>query len=224
MADEDAPTLEPVPELRQAELDSVVSSYEDTLRHNVSAVDYLRSRGLARGDVESFRLGVVGDPTPGHGRFKGMLAIPYLDRNNRPLTVRFRCIEDHNHRDFFHGKYNSITGDAGRMFNIRSIHSAEDAIHITEGEIDCIILNKLGYPAVAVPGARAFKARHRRMLAGFSRVYIWGDPDEAGSEFVTKVLQSLRQSVAVPLKFGDVNETFLEHGADGIAKVFQAAA
>ena len=223
MSDEDAPVLEPLSKDRQKDLDIAVSGYEEGLRYSPEAVSYLLSRGFTREAVERFRLGVVAEPTVEHQRFRNMLAIPYLDKTGMPLTVRFRCLEDHSHREHRHGKYNSITGDPGRMFNIRAVHDADDVIHLTEGELDCVVLSQLGYYAVAMPGATSFKARHRRMLAGFSRIYVWGDPDEAGGEFVTKVMNALRQAIPITPKGGDVNEVLLLEGEDAIRELVEQA-
>ncbi|NEA50475.1 toprim domain-containing protein [Streptomyces sp. SID10815] len=145
-----------------------------------------------------------------------MLAIPYLDRAGQPLTIRFRCLEKHDHRALGHGKYNTVKDDPPRMYGIASIHAAGDEIHVTEGELDSIILRKLGFHAVAIPGAALWLGRHRRMLAGFSKVWVWGDPDDSGAEFTNKVCRSLRAAKGIRLRDGDVNETYLLGGAQAL--------
>ncbi|MEU9044080.1 toprim domain-containing protein [Kitasatospora sp. NPDC048343] len=166
--------------------------------------------------MDTFRLGVVVDPHPGHSRYQGMLAIPYLGHDGRPLTLRFRCLQEHNHRDHGHGKYNTLPDDPPRLYGVDSIHQAGDEIHLTEGELDRIILRKIGLHAVAAPGSEMFFARHRRMLAGFSRVWVWGDPDDAGAKFTNKICRSLRSAKGVRLRVGDVTETFLHGGAQSL--------
>lgn len=145
-----------------------------------------------------------------------MLAIPYLDKDRRALQLRFRCLEDHDHRAAFHGKYNSLTGDPVRMYHVPAIHRAVDEIHVCEGELDAVILNQLGLPAVAIPGAVLWRGHHRIMLAGFNRVWVWGDPDDAGADFTNKVTRSLRQAKGVVLRSGDVTDTYLKSGAAAI--------
>lgn len=208
---------EPVGEEAMQILDEALTQYQRALNRDATAIGYLRSRGFDREDVTNFRLGIVSDPLPGHHRFEGMLVIPYLWRDDRPLTMRFRCIQDHQHVG--HGKYNSITGDPGRIFNVRALHDAESVIHLCEGELDAIILNKVGLQAVGMPGATTWRPRHRRALAGFSRIHVWGDPDDAGSAFVMKVTNALKQAHAVPIKGGDVNEVFLKEGAAGLLRL-----
>lgn len=149
---------------------------------------------------------------PGHGSREGWLSIPYLRHDDEVLSVRFRCLEDHDHGSYQHGKYMSVKGDRARVYNVKAIHEAEDEIHVSEGEFDALILNQVGMPAVAIPGADGWQGHHRRMLAGFQRVYVWGDPDDAGAEFIAAVCRSLRNARPVQLTAGDVTETYLHVG------------
>lgn len=203
--------LRPLSDSQMEALEEAVSRYQGAVTED--AAKYLHARGIGRQEALTFRLGVVADAAPGHGRFTGMLAIPYLDKEGAPLTVRFRCLEQHDHRAAFHGKYNSLKDDPSRVFNIKAIFDADDTIHITEGEFDAMVLTKIGLPAVAIPGAHGWKFHHRKMLAGFSRIYVWGDPDDAGAEFISKVTGQMHTARGVVLKAGDVTETFLAGGA-----------
>jgi hypothetical protein len=192
-------------------LEEAVSSYQAAVTADVAR--YLLARGIGKAEAATSRLGVVADPYPGHGRYAGMLAIPYLDRHGRPLTIRFRCLENHDHRAHFHGKYNTLPDDPPRLYGIDSVHQAGREIHLTEGELDRTVLRKVGWPAVGAPGSEMWFGRHRRMLAGFSRVWVWGDPDDAGAKFITKVCRSLRSARAVRRsRFGDVTETYMAGG------------
>lgn len=205
--------LLPVTASRLAELEQVVASAEAAL--TVEAARWLLARGVTPETAAGFRLGVVADALPGFERFSGMLCIPYLTPDGRPLSVRFRCLERHEHREHFHGKYNSLTGEPSRVFNVGGIvNNRTDELHITEGEFDAMILNQAGLPAVAIPGAQAWRPHHRRMVAGFSRVWVWGDPDEAGAQFNEKVRQSVRVARVVRLARddGDVSELYARGG------------
>jgi DNA primase len=194
-------------------LEEAVSTYQAHITPEVAT--YLLNRGIGREEAVANRLGLVADPAPGHEKYRGMLAIPYLGRDGQPLTVRFRCLQEHNHRDYFHGKYNTIKDDPPRMYGVDSIHQAADEIHVTEGELDRIVLRKLGLHAVAIPGANMWFGRHRRMLAGFNRVWVWSDPDDAGAELLGKITRALRSAKAVRLK-ADVTDTYLAGGADAL--------
>lgn len=174
---------------------------------------HLRARGITPETQATFRLGGVDEPHPGHAQYRGMLSIPYLDRDSRALTVRFRNLGDG-------PKYLTIKDDPARMFNVRAIHQAvaahSDEIHVTEGEFDAMVLSQIGLFAVAVPGASGWQAHYRRMLAGFSRVWVWGDPDEAGAQFTTRVCQAMRSAKGVRIRGGDINELYLKDGAGAL--------
>lgn len=201
--------------MQVATLDEALTDYEATLDVDVEAVNWLRARGLDKSAVLTHRLGVVSeDCLPEHSRFIGWLAIPYLV-NGRPVQIRFRCLTP-GCPHIGHGKYMTLDGDPARVYNVGAIVNADFDIHVTEGELDALILSMLGYPAVAIPGASGFQTYHRRMLAGFGRVFVWGDPDEAGAKFTSKVTRMMGQAIGVRLKNGDINETLIAEGEEAI--------
>lgn len=216
MSEHDREPLRPVSVSRMAELEEAVTTYESAL--TADEARWLLARGLDEAEVTTARVGVVTDPLPGHERFRGMLAIPYLTVDCAPLTIRFRCIAEHNHRDFKHGKYMSLADDPPRMYNVGAVHRADDELHIAEGEFDGLILQKCGLHAVAIPGAQNWMPHHRRMVAGFSKVWIWGDPDEAGSDFVNKIRKGVRSAVGVRLNRtdGDVTDIYKAGGRSAV--------
>lgn len=207
--------LRPLSASQREALEEATASYQEAVTADVA--HYLRARGIDQKAAATFRLGVVADPLPGHERFRGYLAIPYLDRNGQPLSIRFRCLNDrHVHREHGHGKYMSITGEPARVYNVGAIHQAGDEIHVAEGEFDAEVLTLAGLPAVAIPGASGWQPHHRRMLAGFSRVWVWGDADDAGAEFTARVCRALRTAKGVRLRHGDVTDNYLSGGADAL--------
>ncbi|MFI5861790.1 topoisomerase [Streptomyces sp. NPDC051546] len=201
-------------------MEEATATYQAAL--TADAARYLLGRGIGREQAATYRLGVVGDhPFPGHEKYRGMLAIPYLDRSNAPLAVRFRCLQEHDHRAFGHGKYNTIKDDPPRMYGVGSVHKADSVIEVTEGELDRIILEKLGLHAVAIPGASIWQGRHRRMLAGFNRVRVWGDPDDAGAEFTARICRALRSAKGMRLSAGDVTDTYVQQGAEALLSLIK---
>lgn len=215
--------MRPITASRMSELEEATAAYEAAL--TPAAAKYLLGRGLGVEEATTYRVGVVADPFPGHERFTGMLVIPYLDQEGRPLSLRFRCIEEHDHRKAAskHGKYMSLPHEPGRLFNIGAVHRADTELHITEGEFDAIVLNKVGLHAVAVPGAQSWAPHFRRVVAGFSKVWVWGDPDEAGSDFVNTITRDVRNASGVRLSKadGDVTDLYLAQGAEAIYQRFQ---
>lgn len=216
---EEPESLQPLSASQREMLEEATTSYQAAV--TADAARWLSARGIDREVAVTSRLGVVSDPLPGHERFRGFLAIPYLDKDGKTLTIRFRCLAEHDHRDFGHGKYMSLPEDIPRMYGIASIHEAGDEIHVTEGELDRLILQKIGLPAVAVPGAHLWRPRHRIMLAGFNRIWVWGDPDDAGADFTNKVTRSLHRARGVRLRDGDVTDTYKAGGADALLSLIQ---
>lgn len=207
--------LEPLSASQREALEEAVASY--VAAATPQAARWLTQRGISPETALGARLGVASDPAPGHARFTGMLAIPYLNRTGDPLTVRFRCLEEHDHREHFHGKYNSIKDDPTRVYNVGAIHRAGDTICITEGELDTLILTQLGLHSVAIPGANSWKGHHRKMLAGFNKILVFGDGDEAGAEFSNKITRQMRNATAIKMPTGlDVTDLFLRDGAQAV--------
>lgn len=206
--------LRPLSASQREALEEATASYQAAV--TADAARYLLARGIDRQTATTHRIGVAADPHPGHERFRDFLTIPYLDRDGRPLTIRFRCITEHDHRAHGHGKYMSMAGEPARVYNIATIHHADDVIHITEGEFDALILTLVGLPAVAIPGANGWRNHHRRMLAGFTRIWVWGDPDDAGAEFTTKICRTMPTAKGVRLRHGDVTDTYLTNGPQAL--------
>lgn len=206
--------LRPLSESQREMLEEAAQTYQATLTRD--AARYLHGRRISEEAADTFRLGVVSEPFPGHGKFHGFLSIPYIGHDGRILTIRFRCLQEHDHRSHGHGKYMSIPEDPSRIYNVRAATQADDEIHVTEGEIDAITLNMIGLPAIAIPGAQGWQRHHRHVLEGFQRVWVWGDPDDAGAQFTQKVTRALSRAKGVRLPGGDVNEIYKAGGRDAV--------
>lgn len=213
---EERESLAPLTDSEMKLLEEATRSYQADLLLADGVMEYLNARGISEREAGIRRVGVASDPVPGHERFRGFLAIPYLDRRGRPLTIRFRCVEKHDHREHGHGKYMSLPDDVPRMFNVGAVFEADDTIHVCEGEFDAIVLNSIGLPAVAIPGAHLWRPRHRVMLSGFQNIYVWADPDQAGMDLLRKIMKSLPNAKPVRLTGGDVSEVFVEGGAEAL--------
>lgn len=221
MSGEDKDSLQPLSESQQRSMEEAVARYESELTPEGEA--YLNARGIDMFAAQRFRLGQVVNPVAGHQRYKGMISIPYLDKHGKALSLRFRCIEQHDHREHHHGKYNGIKDEPTRLFNIRAIHEAPvgQPLHITEGEFDAMVLTTCGYNAIAVPGASSWKYHYAVSVRGFSRVYVWGDDDEAGAEFVQKVCRAVRAAEGVNIRGGDVSDLFIKSGPQGVRSLIE---
>lgn len=179
------------------------------------ADEHLASRGLSRKYQDLFSLGYVEDPLPGHEMYRGMLAIPYLRPGGLVASIRFRCIEDHEHQ--FHGKYNTVPGDRPRMYNTQDLVTSQDVIAICEGEIDTITAHLCGIPAVGIPGVQLWKKHFREPFLGYESVFIFADGDEPGRNFAASLKKDLPNGKVIPMPPGeDVNSFVLKHKAAGL--------
>lgn len=213
--------LLPVSASQQETMDEVVTKYQNALTQDEGAVRYLMRRGLDKGIVTGSRLGVVSNPEQDHSHVNGWLCIPYLDKNDVPLSMRFRCIQEHDCSERGHGKYMGLTDEPTRTFNVQAIVRAKNEINLTEGEMDCITLHKMGLHAIGIPGVHNWKPWHRRMLAGFGVINIWADTDTEGLKFARKVQGQLRHARVVPLPAKDVNASFVQYGAEHLLSLIR---
>lgn len=206
--------MEPLSAERLSFLERATSQYQENLD---LAEGFCRARGLLRGTGTAFRLGVVAEPMSGHEAYEGRLAIPYLLHDGRVVQLRFRCLGMHDCKEEGHPKYLTEPGDDARLYNTPALFDAADEIHVTEGELDAVTLSQCGQFAVGLPGAQHTAPRHMRLLNGFSRIFAWGDGDEAGREFAAKIRKTHRRATVVPVPRGeDVTSLYVKGGAEAL--------
>jgi DNA primase len=154
-----------------------------------------------------------------HERFLGRLSIPFITPTG-VVYMRFRCIEDHNCDEIeWHGKYEGVTGDETRLYNVPALHSAVGVVGICEGELDALVGTCAGLACVGVPGASSFKPFWYRLFEDFDRVLILGDGDPAGRKFVSELAPNIAGAVPRPMPAGhDVTSYIVEHGPEDFLK------
>ncbi len=180
---------------------------------------YMAKRGLGQ-VAERFGIGYVSEPAPGHERIKGWLSIPYL----RPAgpdyttTIRFRCIEDHDCKDFGHGKYFGLPGVKPHLFNTQALIGESSYVAICEGEMDVLAAEACGIPAVGVAGVSGWREHFRPAFFGYETVYLFADGDDAGQglEFADKVAAQLSNAKVIPFSGHDVNSLLLAEGPESV--------
>lgn len=189
---------------QKALLEEATAHYQ---QHLPLAETYLQGRGLWPLAANTYRLGVVADPFPGHEQYSGRLAIPYLTATG-VVDIRFRSLYGEE------PKYLGLPGSTTRMFSAYSTLTSSDFIAVCEGEIDTITLNSIGIPAVGVPGVSNWKQHFAKILQDFDRVYVFADGDKPGQDFAKKVSHELRNVTVIQMEENeDVNSTFCKHGS-----------
>jgi len=175
------------------------------------AKDYLLTRHLSVEEAQTFHLGVVVDPMPGHEGFKNRLAIPYITPSG-VVDIRFRAMGD------IDPKYMGMVGAKTTMFNTPACFVQSKYICVTEGEFDCIMMSvKTNHPTVGIPGANNWKPHYSRILDDFDMVIILTDGDTAGAEFGKKITRELPNANVIAMPEGeDVNSVFIKLGKEWI--------
>lgn len=136
-----------------------------------------------------------------------MLSIPYLTIDREVIGIRFRTLDPEDGRP----KYLQPAGSETSIYNMPALARNHKTVIITEGECDCLTLEDLGYTAIGMPGANAWKPHYSRALDGFQRVLVAGDPDEAGQKFNETIMSSIRRATAMHMK-ADINDTANQPG------------
>jgi DNA primase len=186
----------------------VVSQYSNYL--DEATVKYLEGRGISEQVAQSFSLGTVTNPHPGHEQYEGWLSIPYLSALGIYQCVKFRRIDDGK------PKYGQPVGQKLHVFNVVDVLADSGYIAICEGELDAV-------PAVGIPGVAAWKPHYTKLFGGFDTVFVIGDNDtkedgtNPGAEFSRRVASEIVNSQIIQLPAGmDINEYYLANGVAGI--------
>ena len=191
----------------------VAQKYHQTLADET--VSYLKSRGIAKEAADSFLLGTVSDPAPGHEHAKGALSIPYLTSAG-VVGVKFRKTDGSS------PKYIWPTGQKIGMYNVMDLMLDIDTIAICEGEIDTITLSGLcDIPAVGIAGVTQWREWFPMMFEAYKNIYIFADNDvkedgrNPGQELAKRIKEDINRAVVIQLPENkDVNDMYLSEGAD----------
>jgi hypothetical protein len=176
------------------------AAYNRSLLEGYSpASNYLQSRGIDADMIVNYRLGVVNGSQPEHEQYTGMLCIPYETGLGGVVSLKFRRPHDCT-AECEHSKY--ISPYPTRLFNTPALNRADELgyVFLCEGEIDAILLDSCGFPAVAVPGVESWQAHPEwvSVLSGYARVLVPFDRDEAGRRFFEAVRRDFRPGAVVP--------------------------
>ncbi|MFJ6010186.1 toprim domain-containing protein [Streptomyces halstedii] len=203
-----------------------------------TAEEYLIARGLGEGE-EKFLPGYVGDSVMvGHEKYRNHLVLPYLRPAGGPhlvATIRFRCIRDECVKDpsgtyFFlsgqkeqhdsHGKYQSLPGDHPRLYNTEALIVSSPYIALSEGEFSSWAVELDGIPSVSTQGVSAWKDHFDRAFAGYEKVFLLGDGDEAGQKMNEKLASRLPNAVPVLIPDEEDPDSYRRiHGAGSIRQL-----
>ncbi|GAA3136910.1 hypothetical protein GCM10010466_29660 [Planomonospora alba] len=112
---------------------------------------------------------------PGHEKYAGRIAIPYLSPDLKTLQLRFRRLGDEDGP-----KYLTVPGDIPRPFNTRVLDLPLDTMAVCEGELDAITATQAGIPAIGIPGVSAWRDEWALALEQYDTLYVLADNDDKG--------------------------------------------
>ena len=188
--------------------EKIYSDMHSALRKNKAIVDLLyNKRGISLEAIKQFKL----------GHNQGRITIPIFDDVGDCVNVRRYSFQEKAINKMI--SYKSGYGEA-RLFPIENIkHSS---IILCEGEMDCLLLNQLGFPAITVTsGVGTWKGSWTKLFRD-KTVYICFDIDMAGKKGAGKVANLLldvtKQVYILNLPLSDppnadVTNYFIDSGA-----------
>jgi DNA primase len=182
------------------------------------AENYLQSRGITKETARYFHLGFVTEDAPAPwDEYAGRLAIPYLVGRS-VVGFKFRATDPGEQLRYIsnHGFYTK------RFFHPQPLVALHRKIYICEGEIDTMTLSQLGIPAIGIGGANAWDPAMGRALRGRKVVVLVDGKGRseagknAGLNFAKSILTSVDDGARIVLEDSDVNQFFLDHGAEAL--------
>lgn len=117
---------------------------------------------------------------------RGMITIPYFVAGSC-VSIRGRAWP----QEPGSPKYKTLAGHSARLFNSSILWEPNHEVVLCEGEFDAMVMNQLGIPAVAAPGAQSWKENWNSYFDEVRRVWVLFDNDEAGGKGAEKVLVNL---------------------------------
>lgn len=190
-------------------LNEAAAYYHDLLADNEHAYLYLRDeRGFTLETIQSHLFGWADGTLGNHlirtmkfpeadvkatglidqfGRdfLNGYLTIPYMTNGN-VVQIRGRKFGESSQG----AKYKTPSGQKARLFNTDLVWDAPEVV-LTEGELDAVVLEQLGYAAVGVPGAVSWQDAWNDYFQKARKVFIVFDNDTAGEAGAEKVARSV---------------------------------
>lgn len=111
----------------------------------------------------------------------------------------------------------------------------DDALIITEGEKDCVVLRMLGYPYV-ISVANGAQTKHEESFEAFlpwlqrvEKVIICGDQDKPGRGMVRQLIDLLDDKLVMTVSWDqrrlgkDIGDVFLHHGGERVHELINGA-
>lgn len=133
-------------------------------------LDYLHNRLLDDATINHFTLGWDGRN----------ITIPIFNANDE--CVNFKLKRDPTLPTPSKGMYSILGRGRKRIFNEKLLKTHPESIIVCEGEWDCMLLTRFGYPAVtSTAGANSFDESWVSAFEGIEKIFICFDIDRNGT-------------------------------------------
>lgn len=169
------------------------SAWLDFLPPGPEVIEYARTRGLTPETLKRFNI----------GQSKNFMTMPCFE-DHKLLGVKLR-----NTREGM--RFFQLKGSRQGLFNFDSVYLRRGTVFVVKGEIPCMLLDQLGFPACAPTGGEGgWSERWRTCLAFASKVVI-GDNDDAGRMLGKARAGLLDAALVFPdEKYKDIDQWLLE--------------
>lgn len=174
----------------QVKFDKLVDLFHSSGRNER---DYWYARGLTDKTIDRYRL----------GNFDGWNLIPIYDAG---LFINFQCRKDKPEKRM---KFWYRDKDFKPVLYNMNILPYVDSIYITEGMVDCLLLNQLGLPSVcSTNGALSWSSNWIRHFTKIDNIVYIADNDSAGVRGAKMVANYLGLYKVKILRFKEEREKY----------------
>jgi putative DNA primase/helicase len=143
----------------------------------------VESLALAKGLPAPFLRGLGLYDLPGEG-----VGIPYSDGQGH-IVVKKRTSLVAKRGSFWPKGLSLMPYGLDRLEGARQVGE----LTLVEGESDCWTLWFHGFPALGIPGAKATRVLEAQHLEGIRVLYVFQEPDQAGTSFIQGICQRLHE-------------------------------
>lgn len=207
-------------ETRRSIIEAACQYYVSKLAERNDALEWLDKRGFTMETIVKFRIGFADGGLYRHLRdcdfkvseiagtnlavpnrdtqrledcIKDSITIPYIVSGNVQM-IRGRAFTQEKIDDG--EKYKTPPGYKSRLFN-SDVTWGNKEIIVTEGEFDAMLLDQMGFAAVASPGANTWQNAWDGYVEDIKRLYVCFDPDKAGDEGAAKMRERFGARVKI---------------------------
>ena len=190
--------------------------------HIGRAAMILDAHGISEQWATAEHLGVATEMPDAYAYLNGWLTIPYLVRGS-VRGIKFRCAEDHDHKEHGHGKYHSL--GRTRIYGVDNLATDSSTFAICEGELDALVMtHALNIPAIGIPGVSAWHDHFDLLVDDYEDVIVVGDGDEPGREFSKRLAGRIRNAREVHVSNSkDVSECYALSGREYLQELIHGS-